>query len=251
MKTDNGLAIALFALIMGGAVALAIASDIAAPLCEVARSASKEAQKPYIGCLEFWLERYQSLAGGLLALGGALGTIGIMRWQSLAAERASERVARAYVYGRLKDFLAQATLRLDAELVAPSKTRNVPLPSFDLGENFSIVGHLPRDLARDVFQFRTKTVGIESNRESLRTMGAVSIERYAIAAIARRILDADALCQEVASQLGLYTPTFDEFTAVDLTEKARPFDQAVTFEAVIDWIFAGQSAADDDWLRPT
>lgn len=72
MKTDNSLAIAFFAVVIGGAVALAIASDIAAPLCDAAKIKSVAPDKIEFGCLEFWLNRYQTMLAAFMGAGIAL-----------------------------------------------------------------------------------------------------------------------------------------------------------------------------------
>ncbi|MGO4171579.1 hypothetical protein [Bosea sp. TAF32] len=68
-KADDGLATIAFIVTMGGAVALAIASDIAAPACKAAAQVANE--KFDFGCLEFWFNRYQSLLGNLITAGVA------------------------------------------------------------------------------------------------------------------------------------------------------------------------------------
>lgn len=71
MKTDNGLAIAFFAVVIGGAVALAIANDITAPICKAAAEAVPK-DKFDFGCVEFWLNRYQTLLSAGVAAAVAL-----------------------------------------------------------------------------------------------------------------------------------------------------------------------------------
>lgn len=73
MKRDDGLAIALFGLIMGGAVATAIASDVAAPACSAAKAQLAAAKDFDFGCLEFFFNRYQTTTQTVLssALAGA------------------------------------------------------------------------------------------------------------------------------------------------------------------------------------
>ncbi|MGO4816150.1 hypothetical protein AB4156_42335, partial [Cupriavidus sp. 2MCAB6] len=60
MRRDEGLATALFALAIGVAIAVAIASDVTAPLCEAAKIKSAAPDKIEFGCFEFWLNRYQT-----------------------------------------------------------------------------------------------------------------------------------------------------------------------------------------------
>ncbi|AZO77731.1 MULTISPECIES: hypothetical protein [unclassified Bosea (in: a-proteobacteria)] len=94
MKKDDGLAIALFAMVIGGGVAIAIASDITAPLCEGAKIRSMAADKIEFGCFEFWLNRYQSLLGNVLTAGVAGATLYWLARQLLAADQQLETARR-------------------------------------------------------------------------------------------------------------------------------------------------------------
>lgn len=102
MKTDNGLAIAFFAVVIGGAVALAIANDITAPLCEAAKIKSMAPDKIEFGCVEFWLNRYQSLIGNFVAAAVAGATVywaarqllSVNRQTSIAAATALRSIIR-------------------------------------------------------------------------------------------------------------------------------------------------------------
>lgn len=75
MSRDEGLATALFAVVIGGAVAFAIATDITAPACKAALKAVNHAKDFDFGCLEFWLNRYQGLIGNLLTAAVAGATL--------------------------------------------------------------------------------------------------------------------------------------------------------------------------------
>lgn len=86
MKTDNGFAIALFALVMGGAVALAIANDIAAPACKAA-TGSVAGKEFDFGCLEFWLSRYQTMFAAFIGAGVALYVVRPVFSQLVALNR--------------------------------------------------------------------------------------------------------------------------------------------------------------------
>lgn len=72
MKNDEGWAAALTAVVVGGAVALAIASDVAAPACRAAKAAIGLAKDFDFGCVEFWLNRYQGLMAAFIGGGVAL-----------------------------------------------------------------------------------------------------------------------------------------------------------------------------------
>lgn len=94
MKTDNGFAIAFFAAAVGGAVALAIANDITAPLCEAAKIKSMAPDRIEFGCLEFWLNRYQTTLQTIISGGiGAAGLFFILR--QLAALGHQNEMTRA------------------------------------------------------------------------------------------------------------------------------------------------------------
>ncbi|MGF7053968.1 hypothetical protein GGC47_003156 [Bosea sp. OAE752] len=72
MKREEGLATALFAVVIGAAVAAAIASDAVAPLCEAAKIKSAAPEKIEFGCFEFWLNRYQTVLAAFLGAAVAL-----------------------------------------------------------------------------------------------------------------------------------------------------------------------------------
>lgn len=117
MKPDNGLAVALFAAFIGGAVALAIANDVTAPLCSAAAIKSAAPDKIEFGCLEFWLNRYQGLLGNLVTAGVAAATlVWIVKQLNLA-----ERQARADEIAHLRD----RSRRLEDEQAAIRKLRDL------------------------------------------------------------------------------------------------------------------------------
>ena len=66
-KQDAGAATILFMFVMGGAVALAVASDITEPLCRAAKIKEAAADKIVFGCLEFWINRYQGVISAFIA----------------------------------------------------------------------------------------------------------------------------------------------------------------------------------------
>lgn len=72
MNRDEGLATALFAIVMGGAVALAVVNDITAPACRAAQRALNGTKDFDFGCLEFWLNRYQTTFAALIGASVAL-----------------------------------------------------------------------------------------------------------------------------------------------------------------------------------
>lgn len=76
MGRDEGLATALFAVVIGAAIAGAVVSDITAPLCEAYKIKSSAPEKIEFGCFEFWLNRYQTVAAALI---GAVVALYVVR----------------------------------------------------------------------------------------------------------------------------------------------------------------------------
>lgn len=60
MKTENNVAVTVFAIVMGGAVAWAIAADITNRLCDGVDLGRLNEGRPAFGCFEFWASRYQT-----------------------------------------------------------------------------------------------------------------------------------------------------------------------------------------------
>ncbi|HEV2552732.1 MAG TPA: hypothetical protein VGV17_03095 [Bosea sp. (in: a-proteobacteria)] len=94
MKRDDGLAIALFLLIIGGAIAFAIASDLAEPACAAAKAQISAAKEFDFGCIEFWFNRYQttlatvaSVAIALVVIRPAVKQLAEMKKQSSSEAR--------------------------------------------------------------------------------------------------------------------------------------------------------------------
>lgn len=107
MKNDIGLAVALFAAIMAAAVALAIANDITGPACAAARGtiAGKDFD---FGCLEFWINRYQSLIGSILTAAVAGVTlIWVKRQLVPASQQADIAAAKTFKEDVLPELVAQ------------------------------------------------------------------------------------------------------------------------------------------------
>lgn len=72
---DVGPPTILFIAIMGGATALAIASDITAPMCRAADLRNLAPDKVYFGCLEFWIQRYKEVLSAIIAAGVAFAVV--------------------------------------------------------------------------------------------------------------------------------------------------------------------------------
>lgn len=85
-KPDDSLVTIAFAVFMGSAVALAITSDISAPICKAAAEAVPK-DKFDFGCFEFWLNRYQGLLGNLITAAVAGATLLWVARQLTAANR--------------------------------------------------------------------------------------------------------------------------------------------------------------------
>ena len=107
MKTDHSLAIALFVAIMGGAVALAIANDITAPLCEAASGTVADKEFDF-GCVEFWLNRYQGLLGNLITAAVAGAALYWAAGQLVAANKQVEAANRQAAVAAAQAFRAVA-----------------------------------------------------------------------------------------------------------------------------------------------
>lgn len=87
MSSSEGMATALFAIAIGGTIAIGIAIDVTAPLCEAAKIKSMAPDKIEFGCFEFWLNRYQTLLTGVAALAAASASVFYLRKQIGQAEQ--------------------------------------------------------------------------------------------------------------------------------------------------------------------
>jgi Tfp pilus assembly protein PilN len=87
MSQGEGMATALFAMVIGGAIAVGIAIDVTAPLCDAAKIKSMAPDKIEFGCFEFWLNRYQTLLAGIAALLAASASVFYLRKQIGQAEQ--------------------------------------------------------------------------------------------------------------------------------------------------------------------
>lgn len=138
MRRDDGLAIALFVLIMGGAVAFGIASDVAAPACAAAKAHISGDEGFDFGCLEFWFNRYQttlatiaSVAIALIVIRPAVKQLAEMRRQSSSEARQilRENIADMASEVRACEALRNSMYGLDAvgyRLAYPDEFKDEP-----------------------------------------------------------------------------------------------------------------------------
>lgn len=87
MSRDEGLAAALFSMVMGLSISAGIAIDITAPLCVAGKIISIAPDKIEFGCFEFWLNRYQTLLAGIAALVAASASVFYLRRQIAQADQ--------------------------------------------------------------------------------------------------------------------------------------------------------------------
>lgn len=149
MKKDEGLAAAVFAVVIGGAVAMAIVGDITAPACKAARAALQGAKDFDFGCFEFWMNRYQSTFQTIIsaAVGGAGLYFVLKQLRGLAEQNemtaaalnesrreqsASRRVAIARGISGLSTYTGAATMVL-LEATRQHETRSPPKSPKDMG----------------------------------------------------------------------------------------------------------------------
>jgi hypothetical protein len=108
MSRDEGLAVALFAVMIGGAIALGIANDITAPACKAAKAQIGGAKDFDFGCLEFWLNRYQTTFAALVGAAVALYVVRPVFQQLREMTRQSAVAMRSAYQDRLARVEAEA-----------------------------------------------------------------------------------------------------------------------------------------------
>lgn len=113
MKSDEGLAAAFFSVVMAGAVALAIANDITAPICKAAAEAVPK-DKFDFGCLEYWVNRYQSALAAALSIAVALLVARPAFKQLVESNRQTSASARAMLMQKIETYTDE--LRLLSEI---------------------------------------------------------------------------------------------------------------------------------------
>jgi hypothetical protein len=150
-RTNDDAAVIVFTVVMAGAVALAIAGDISAPLCATARQA---AGKAWIGCVEFWIERYQGLFGGLLALIGAGVTVFAMRWQTNETHRRSRKIASMRSLSILRAFHDSCMESFNSPRYSQNNDKRpqaLRIPAYYFTDNPELLADIPNDLALKIF----------------------------------------------------------------------------------------------------
>lgn len=151
MKNDNGLAIALFAIVMGGAVVLAIANDVTAPACAEAKRALSSKDFDF-GCFEFWVNRYQSLIGNILTAGVAGATLLWLARQLVTSNRQAAAAATDPMYRRIAElteerrvvrstqiYVYRAMERLDNHFKSGILHGMIPLIQGEIAEDFRLI----------------------------------------------------------------------------------------------------------------
>lgn len=109
MRNDEGLAAAVLAIVMGGAVALAITADIAAPACSAAKAQIGGAKDFDFGCLEYWFNRYQSLLGNLLTAAVAVYALTWAARQWAESSRMSAATVRDILERKIRTYAEEIT----------------------------------------------------------------------------------------------------------------------------------------------
>lgn len=107
MKEDNSAALIIFVFAVGAAIAIAIANDITQPLCRSFQLATSKTDKPYLGCLDFWFERYQTLLAALIGAAVALFVVRPVFQQLSIMNRQSAAQLRALAEQRARELEAE------------------------------------------------------------------------------------------------------------------------------------------------
>lgn len=244
MKRDDGLAAALFAIVIGGAVAIAIASDVTAPLCAAAKIKNAAPDKIEFGCFEFWMNRYQTLLAAIFAVVAAVFTIRATRQQTTATAQTNENVARVFAYDALRAYSLAAFEHIraidkfdDGKSLEPFDEEP---PVFRLSGNRATIAHLPRALVREIFQLERAAYGEKHNRRLMMEHGILLPHLQTRSAIARRIIMADDIAKRLGSPLDLYEPLFDKQLWQDIRFAAEAVPQSNNGRAEFRWIIAEQ-----------
>lgn len=98
-RNDVGPATIIFMVVMGGAVAVAIASDIAEPLCRAEEIRKIAPDKIYFGCLEFWIQRYKEVISAVIAAIVAFIVVQPVYRQLRETQRQTSAAAQNVIHG--------------------------------------------------------------------------------------------------------------------------------------------------------
>ncbi|AZO76605.1 MULTISPECIES: hypothetical protein [unclassified Bosea (in: a-proteobacteria)] len=160
MQTDNGFAIAFFVVVIGGTIAIGIANDITAPLCEAAKIKSMAPDKIEFGCFEFWLNRYQSLIGSVLASAVAGTTLLWIVRQFAVSHRQTAIAGATALRLRTQELEEKRTLivqllRILPRLMARLEEIEVPIPMVALEHIKNRLSGAWDDLAESIRKLET------------------------------------------------------------------------------------------------
>lgn len=186
MKTDNGLAIAFFAVVIGSAVALAIAHDIAAPICKAASEATPK-DKFDFGCFEFFLNRYQTLFAAFVGAGVALFVVRPVFQQLKEMAKQSSKGA--------KEIAEAFAVAVDEEIAALQEIMhtagwcNMMLHNFDMLRS-NVKKTLRDDIVLQIDAIREKLAPVERNQRRQIADTAVVELRKAYIANTRELMTA-------------------------------------------------------------
>lgn len=160
-----------FAIVMHGAIALAIGSDLTKGLCYGVNLQALNEGRPVFGCFEFWLSRYQTAWAGALGAAAALFAAGIA-WRAVQRQIDEQRfvlrkVANLRIYSELEECrralitmietidnngqpLAAGIDRLPVPGILNDMSDLVPLSEADTTDLFNLC----RDMDRESFEAR-------------------------------------------------------------------------------------------------
>lgn len=233
MKNDK-LAAATVAGLLCAAVAAGYIEAAAVAGC------AKKVNLVDFSCREFWLNRYQSLIGGLLALAGALGTIGVMRWQSRSTERTNANVARVFAYDALRAFGMKALIEVieisNFEVLNPTGQRPLYIHFVDLGADRKIIAHLPPQLAKRMLQIEGGTKGVAGNADGMTASNVPLVHVYVGCLLAHYLVVAETLARDLGENIGIYVPITSPEALELLSRRAQLIPMLEDADSVERWL---------------
>jgi hypothetical protein len=142
MSQSEGMATALFAMVIGGAIAVGIAIDVTAPLCDAAKIKSMAPDKIEFGCFEFWLNRYQTLLAGIAALLAASASVFYLRKQigqteqhrqdQVLRDRAAARTVLPLALSTICEYASRSIQSLNERYAGrPAELPPIPMAALD------------------------------------------------------------------------------------------------------------------------
>lgn len=191
-----------------------------------------------VGCFEFWLNRYQTMIAAILAVAAAFFTIRATRQQTMAAMASNENVARIFAYDALRSFVrrgGQEIFEIDKfERENPHGQRSAGAPQLDLGKDKTAIAHLPPALVKRTFLLEGITAGISINSGQLRAKNVPLVHIYERCALAKDILTAVKLAEDIGEPIGVFADPLGEETAEYFKKRASEFPSTDSFEAVVE-----------------